>query len=149
MKTIEYVDLGLPSGTLWASHNAHIGKKYHFTYTEAIKNFSEQMPTTNQFQELIDNCKWQWTELFGGKINGYRITGPNGNSIFLPASGYSYNALLYGNSFFGYYWSSKSYYRSYARYLHFRSESKYITTCTRFYGHSIRTVKIKHLVAVM
>ena len=33
--------------------------------------------------ELVNNCKWEWSQING--INGYKVTGTNGNSIFLPA----------------------------------------------------------------
>ena len=46
---------------------------------------SWRMPTSDDYQELIDNCKWSWEQLNG--INGYNIVGTNGNSIFLPAAG--------------------------------------------------------------
>lgn len=55
------------------------------------------MPTTKQIQELIDKCTWE----FEG--TGYRVTGPNGNSIFLPAAGYRYDNKVYGNGNAGYY----------------------------------------------
>lgn len=42
-------------------------------------------PSCEEFKELIDNCTWTWTTK--GEHNGYTITGKNGNSIFLPASG--------------------------------------------------------------
>lgn len=59
---------------------------------------SWEMPTASQIQELVDFCSWEWTSING--INGYKITGNTGNSIFLPASGgYEYNN--YGNN--GYY----------------------------------------------
>ena len=48
-----------------------------------------RMPTWEEWQELIDECSWTWTIYKG--INGYVITGPNGNSIFLPANGYAMN----------------------------------------------------------
>ena len=56
-----------------------------------------RMPTTKQIQELIDKCTWE----FEG--TGYRVTGPNGNSIFLPAAGYRYGGKVYGNGNAGYY----------------------------------------------
>lgn len=43
------------------------------------------MPTEDQMQELVDECDWVWTGING--INGYRVTGSNGNSIFLPSAG--------------------------------------------------------------
>lgn len=45
-----------------------------------------RMPTKEEFDELSNKCKWEWTSLNGK--NGYKVTGPNGNSIFLPAAGY-------------------------------------------------------------
>ena len=65
---------------------------------------SWRLPTKTEFQELADNCSWRWTTQ-GGQ-NGYKVTGPNGNSIFLPAAGYRYESLLYRVGGGGYYWSS-------------------------------------------
>lgn len=47
-----------------------------------------RMPSKAECQELISRCEWIWTSL--NNNFGYKIKGPNGNSIFLPASG-SYN----------------------------------------------------------
>ena len=44
-----------------------------------------RMPTREEFQELVDKCQWEWTEQAG--IKGYRVTGQNGNSLFLPVTG--------------------------------------------------------------
>lgn len=46
---------------------------------------SWKMPTSDQMQELLDNCTSEWTTVNG--VKGYKFTGPNGNSIFLPAAG--------------------------------------------------------------
>lgn len=43
-----------------------------------------RMPSESDFGELRSRCLWTWTNL--GGINGYSVSGPNGNSIFLPAS---------------------------------------------------------------
>ena len=56
-----------------------------------------RMPTNEQVRELIESCKWEFTG------NGYRVTGPNKNSIFLPAAGYRYGDKWYGNGNSGYY----------------------------------------------
>lgn len=45
-----------------------------------------QMPTRKECEELVDNCTWEWTNING--VNGYKVTGTNGNYIFLPATGY-------------------------------------------------------------
>ena len=47
-----------------------------------------RMPSKAECQELISRCEWIWTSM--NNIFGYMIKGPNGNTIFLPASG-SYN----------------------------------------------------------
>ena len=60
-----------------------------------------RMPTKAECQELISRCEWIWTSM--NNIFGYKIKGPNGNSIFLPASGF-YN---FNNTHeLGLYWTS-------------------------------------------
>jgi hypothetical protein len=136
----EYVDLGLPSGTLWATCNvgANAPEVYgdYFAWGEtapketydcstyrycngsentltkycnnanygyngftdtlnaleatddvAIANWGSdwRMPTYEEFVELKNNCTKVWTTLNG--VNGNLLTGPNGNSIFLPVAG--------------------------------------------------------------
>lgn len=71
------VDLGLPSRTLWMSHNIYGSKRY--TYKQAINEFRNNLPTKEQFEELKNYCSWTWDGW------GYKIIGPNGNSIFLDA----------------------------------------------------------------
>lgn len=70
-----YVDLGLPSGTLWKNKNEE-GKFY--TYDEAVGTFGSDLPNKKQFEELISKCRWTWT------VGGYKVVGPNGNYIVLP-----------------------------------------------------------------
>ena len=63
-----------------------------------------RMPLVEEIAELLDKCTWEWTVLNGA--NGYKVTGPNNGSIFLPAAGeMSFSDLLYAGSK-GYYWSS-------------------------------------------
>ena len=63
-----------------------------------------RMPTKAEQDELGNNCTWDWTTQNG--VNGYKVTGPNGNSIFLPAAGYTNAGTLYGAGSNGGYWSS-------------------------------------------
>lgn len=44
-----------------------------------------QMPTYDDFKELVDCCDWQWLEY--QKVRGWRGTGPNGRKIFFPVLG--------------------------------------------------------------
>lgn len=42
-------------------------------------------PTYSELMELINKCRWQWMRQDG--VSGYRVTGPSGKSIFIPAVG--------------------------------------------------------------
>jgi uncharacterized protein (TIGR02145 family) len=66
-----------------------------------------RMPTYDEFKELINNCMVTWTTQNG--VNGCLFTGPNGNSIFMPAVGRRYDNILDNCSSNGYYWSSSLY----------------------------------------
>ena len=62
-----------------------------------------RMPTDDEIEELITKCTWTWTTQDG--VNGYQVDGPNGNAIFLPASGnLLYSSIAYAGST-GRYWS--------------------------------------------
>ena len=93
-----YVDLGLPSGTLWKTQNES-GQEF-YTYNEAVAQFGDKLPTKEQFEELINSCQWEWNS------NGYNVIGSNGKSIFLPAAGFLYDGERMGYLDCGYYWSS-------------------------------------------
>ena len=55
--------------------------------TLPIKSFEGKvtMPTIAEFEELFALCTREWVEVEG--VAGYKFTGPNGNSIFMPAAG--------------------------------------------------------------
>ena len=80
---LKYVDLGLPSGTCWRNSNEG-GDNARYTYNEAVSRFGNKLPTKQQLEELKNKCTWTWTG------SGYKVIGPNGNSIYLPAAGYRY-----------------------------------------------------------
>ena len=166
----EYVDLGLPSGTLWATCNigaekpeeygsyfawgetapkdvydwrnykwAHwvydtIGEHFYHVVEETWYKYYEMNWTNNgvvkgdgkmeldteddaayvnwgsnwrtppleQLQEMQEKCDWQWTKKNG--VNGYLVTGRNGNTMFMPASG-ARSSDLYNDGVYAYYWS--------------------------------------------
>lgn len=77
-------------------------------YDAATANWGRgwRLPTEYEFQELIEECEWVWTERKG--CTGYVIVGPNGNSIFLPAAGMC-KGEPQGVGSGGYYWSSTPY----------------------------------------
>jgi hypothetical protein len=63
-----------------------------------------RLPSRYHFDELRDYCDVEWTELKG--VQGFKFTSKvNGNSIFLPVTGYfmGNNLMQRGG---GYYWSA-------------------------------------------
>ena len=117
-----WVDLGLPSGTKWATCNIGAATSEHhgeyFAWAEitpitdktspknntsgkwmsgiaggakydaaaALWGEGWEMPTKRDFQELLENCTFEWTSL--GRIKGCKIISKiNGNYIFMPAAG--------------------------------------------------------------
>ena len=156
----EYVDLGLPSGTLWATCNVGASKpeeygdyfawgetkpksdylcstykwgsgynqltKYCTSSSYGLNGFKDnkttldladdaananwggqwRMPTSADFEELLNNTSKQWVTNYNGTgVNGRLFTANNGKSIFLPAAGYRLDASLSGAGSYGYYWS--------------------------------------------
>jgi hypothetical protein len=93
-----WVDLGLPSGILWKDKN----EEGQYSYDRAVDLFGVNLPTKEQFQELLDNCEVR-------RVNGsaYKFIGPNGEYIILPADGQSPLFLGVGTKGRdGIYWSS-------------------------------------------
>lgn len=129
-----YVDLGLPSGTLWKVENEDCGL---IKYDQAVGFYGSSLPTKEQYEELINNCLWTWTG------NGYKVKGKSGESIMLPASGWFDNSdgTINGIGSHGYYWSSTPYNSGNAWRLEFTSAKIRIEQFDRNNGRSIRLVK--------
>ncbi len=128
----DYVDLGLPSGTLWKSTN----EKGFYTYNQAQEKFSGQLPTKEQLLELKEKC--QWTR----EGSDYRVTGPNGNSIVLPAAGArNCREKVTGVGTYGYYWSGTRGGSKLSYALRFGSKGKDVEQYSLCFGFSVRLVK--------
>ncbi len=99
-----------------------------------------RMPTVDEMEELKEKCNWEWTTQSG--VNGQKVTGPNGNSIFLPAAGYRWFDLLYSAGSYGNYWSGSllPYDDNYACCLYFNSGGTNLGGDNRGSGHSVRAV---------
>ena len=97
-----------------------------------------RMPTIYEFQELTEKCTWEWTSLNG--VDGQKVTGPNGNSIFLPVTGYRDMDKLRGSS--GYYWLSSLDESDSKRAWRITSSSSVFlpNNPTRFFGYPVRAV---------
>jgi len=50
-----------------------------------------RMPTEKQWKELMKKCTWEWDE----DRTAYKVTGKNGNFIYLPAAGYRIGSKLF------------------------------------------------------
>ncbi len=135
-----YVDLGLPSGTKWKATNETNPNDTcdFYTYDEAMEKFGSALPTKEQLEELKDNCQWTWDDT----KKGYKVVGPNGNSIFLPAAGF---CLCYGTVYFvgsaGNYWSSTPDGSGSAWFLDFNSGRVDMGSGKRCGGRSVRLVQ--------
>ena len=62
-----------------------------------------RLPTRDECLELLEKCQWRWMSENG--VYGMKVVGPNGNSIFLPASGYRKGKLILDQGKYGHYWS--------------------------------------------
>ena len=106
-------------------------------------NGTWRMPTRVELQELEDNCTQKHVTING--INGFKLIGPNGNSIFLPAAGFRENTSSYYCNNIGYYWGGTPYNGNggnkydYSCSLIFENYI-YIPDFSRFCGCSIRPV---------
>ena len=115
------------SGNLTPSHDA------------ATANWggSWRMPTEAELEELIVECTWTWTTQ-----DVYKVTGPNGNHIILPAPGSCLGSSPNGWDMSGFYWSSMPYESNSgnAYCLRFDSSGQNVNGIARHYGNSVRPV---------
>lgn len=191
----EYVDLGLPSGTLWATMNVGATSPYdcgdYFAWGETepktdyswgtykyssdeegtfktkyndndqkkvlelsddVANVkwggSWRMPTEEECHELVNewgalqiDWTWVWTDLEETR-GGYIVTGPNGNSIYLPATGRCSGKEKKDVGIYGAYWSSEIYASPCAGFFSFDTWNWGHTFAgtERFSGYTVRPV---------
>lgn len=132
-----WVDLGLPSGKLWCIDN----EEGYFTFDEAVEKFQDQLPTIEDWRELIENT----TQRFDKRRKGLVLKAPNGKKLFLPAKGFYYASRVQGVGSHGLYWSATPYDSDGAKYLIFNLEVDALAYCWfyRNIGLSVRLIKAK------
>ena len=99
-----------------------------------------RMPTDAEWTELRERCEWTWTTR--NDVYGYKVTAPNGNSIFLPAAGRRFGKGISGAGSKGHYWSSSIYTDSPDDALEILFDYSYVNSvCSnRYSGPSVRPV---------
>ena len=112
-------------------------------YDAATANWGDswRMTTHDEMSELINSCTWRLK--YENGVKGYLVTGSNGNSIFLPATGYRDGTSRYEAGSTGNYWSSTpvtSGRNKTAWYLFFSSSGLTGAGDTRYFGYTVRPV---------
>ena len=92
----------IDSGYGTVDHKIVLDPEDDAAYTNWNGNW--RLPSNEEAAELIDNCTWSWTTRNG--VKGYKVTGPSGNFIFLPANGMRSGTSLSDAGSKGNYWSS-------------------------------------------
>ena len=95
----KYIDLGLPSGTLWSIGN----ESGLYTHGEATKLF-KSLPSVKQAEELRSLGKWKWNPF----LRRYAVKGPNGKKIFFKAAGLEEKGVREQKGLSGRYWLNES-----------------------------------------
>lgn len=101
-----------------------------------------RMPTDAEWTALREQCEWKWTGNYNGTARGRIVTGPNGNSIFLPTAGYRGDTSLKDTDSYGGYWSSSLSTEdpNSAFSNAFGFDDVYRESGYRYYGQSVRPV---------
>lgn len=162
----DYVDLGL--SVKWATCNVGANSPHeygdYFAWSEVeTKNYYSKnnyietdtiyndvasrewgktwrTPTYSECMELVNKCRWEWTTENG--VNGYKVTGLIGTSIFLPAPGDYDGEIKYHEGNDGYYWSSTPHetISNHAYGISFKRTRHRVTSYSKYLGKSVRPV---------
>lgn len=124
----------------WVSLGSSISENPLYDAATANWGGGWRMPTKAEIEELCNLCTWEHVALNG--VEGMRVTGINGNSIFLPFAGCRSGVSLKNGGSLGHYWCSTPDNDAVhcVDYLYFGSGYYECSWDTRFYGHSIRPV---------
>jgi len=199
---LTYVDLGLPSGLLWANKNVGAIDSYDYglyyswgeksskntynwetyiwcegtetsltkyclqeeygipDYQSVLDSWDDvaqfhlgencRIPSPEEFYELRTACTWKWYSAGNAEfegVAGFKVIGPNGNHIFLPAAGENSGTGITHAGVYGNYWTNELNHEksSEAQYLFFHKNGKQASNNSRRYGHSIRPVYENYL----
>lgn len=136
---MEYIDLGLPSGTLWEDTNeTNTDGTPYFTFDEAVAKFGESMPTKEDFEELLRECYHRWND----ERKGIEFYSPKTQQVlFLPASGLRLVSGVSPVQYYNNYWSATPNGSSNAHFLYFNSITADLYNSSRYVGRAVRLIK--------
>ena len=144
----EFVDLGLPSGTLWATCNIGANKPEDYgdyltwyEAAEATSNLGEgwYMPYKEQWEELMQNTRSTWMMRNG--VNGRLFIANNGNTVFLPVAGYRNGENIDDKGSYGDYWSNSLNNDKAGVAWFFDFNSEYCDICDCYYCEGLQSVR--------
>lgn len=128
----------------WLDDKDNLKSEYDAVYKAT--NGKARMPTSDDFQELLENTEDEWIINFNGTgVNGRKFISKTDTSkyIFIPAAGNCYYDSVLDVGYYGYVWSSSlsASYPNYAWYLGFHSDNCYVSYGNdRYDGQSVRGV---------
>lgn len=94
-----YIDLGLPSGTLWSiDFERDVDEIQYFSYCQ-VENLN--IPTKEQWDELVEKCEWRYDN-----DDVFMALGPNGNILTFAKTEYKSfkNSISFPNKAGTYFW---------------------------------------------
>ena len=167
IEAVLFVDLGLPSKTLWADRNVgaknmyDYGNLYSWGETFSKKDYRQSCYTKIDAKNIVATKYDVATQFYGYSNhmpsqkqfdelikecrwewdgNGYKVIGKNGKSIFLPATGWSCSSVIEHRDTYGYYWTGDRYNSDFAKGLLFSKSEKKTGNGYLYYGRAVRPV---------
>lgn len=127
------------NGAFQSIGNSIGGTKYDVA--TALWGDGWRLPTLIDINELKTKCTWTAVTRYG--VKAYKVTGPNGNSIYLPLSGYRTGTSKVGVGDSFYYWSSMKPSTASAAYCLYSQNYTGNWSANRAYGFPVRPVRSK------
>lgn len=150
----------IPFGNVTGTVKAPTSRRTRISGTDAdiaVVKMGEgwRMPTGEEMQELLNKCTWE-VETINGR-NGFRVTGSNGNSIFLPNTGSNFSTEEFAKMNFkhdtstnleyeGNYWCGtpvEDYYGCNHLAIRTNKESAELMLCEQYFCNAVRAVHEK------
>lgn len=136
----EWIDLGLPSGTLWAQKNSkEIGE--YLNFHDAVNHYPKNLPSMEQFEELF-TLYHRWND----DKKEIEFLGNNNNILSFPAMGYGDKSSVYNIGSCGEFWAMSEKDADYYWCLYFDSRAWEIRTFSRSCVLTVRLVNNNKLI---